>query len=65
MLHSSAHYLMYFVASYGSLLQSRLAERTAKNTALSAHYAKIAADNAEACAGISAANYLANQEDRR
>lgn len=56
---------MYFVASYGSLLHSRLAERTAKNTALSAHYAKIAADNAEACAWISAANYLANQEDRR
>lgn len=48
-----------------SVKQSRLAERTAQNTALSAHYAKIAADNAEACAWISAANYLANQEDRR
>lgn len=40
-----------------SVKQSRLAERTAENTALAAHHAQIAANNAEACAWIGIANY--------
>lgn len=48
-----------------SVRQSRIAERTAENTALAAHYAEIAANNAEACAWIGIANYLTIQEGKR
>lgn len=37
--------------------QTQLLDQTAQNTALSAHFAQIAADNAEACAWIGIANY--------
>lgn len=48
-----------------SVRQSRIAERTAENTALAAHYAEIAANNAEACAWIGVANYISIQEGKR
>ena len=48
-----------------SIKQSRLAECTAENTALAAHYAEIAANNAEACAWIGVANYLTIRDGKR
>lgn len=41
-----------------SIKQSKLLKRTAENTALAAHYAETAANNAEACAWIGIANYV-------
>ena len=48
-----------------SVRQSRIAERTAENTALAAHYAEIAANNAEACAWIGVANYISIQDGKK
>lgn len=48
-----------------SVRQSRIAECTAENTALAAHYAEIAANNAEACAWIGVANYISIQEGKK
>lgn len=47
-----------------SVRQSRIAECTAENTALAAHYAEVAANNAEACAWLGVANYITLQKDR-
>ncbi len=48
-----------------SVKQSRLAEQTAKSTALAAHYSEIAAKNAEACAWIGVANYVSIEDGKR
>ena len=48
-----------------SIRQSKIAERTEENTALSAHYAKVAADNAEACAWIGAATYFSIEDGKK
>lgn len=48
-----------------SVRQSRLAEQTAENTALAAHYSEVAAKNAEACAWIGVANYLSIEDGKK
>ena len=48
-----------------SIRQSQVTECITENTALTAHYAEIAANNTEACAWIGVANHLAIREGRR
>lgn len=45
-----------------SVRQSKLAQKTAQNTAIAAHYSEVAANNAEACAWIGIANYAATKK---
>lgn len=69
----SSQYMLYTVINEGnqlteklvqqSVIQSQLAETTAKNTALAAQQAKIAANNSEAVALIELATYMEIRKD--